>query len=55
VRLQGRVIEFPVTFQDRTEGESKFTGSIVQEAFGLVLRLWLADFGGRRRRRKQGG
>jgi dolichol-phosphate mannosyltransferase len=55
VRLQARVIEFPITFQDRTEGESKFTGSIVQEAFGLVVRLWLADFGGRRRRRQQGG
>ena len=55
VRLGGRVVEFPITFQDRTEGESKFTGSIVREAFGLVIRLWLADFGGRRRRRAQGG
>jgi glycosyltransferase involved in cell wall biosynthesis len=54
VRLGGKVVEFPITFQDRTEGVSKFNGSIVQEAFGLVLRLWWADFGGRRRRRAQG-
>ncbi len=55
VRLGGRVVEFPITFRDRTEGESKFSGSIVSEAFGLVVRLWLADFGGRRRRRALGG
>jgi dolichol-phosphate mannosyltransferase len=55
VRLGGRVVEFPITFRDRTEGESKFSGSIVREAFGLVLKLWIADFGGRRRRRAQGG
>lgn len=55
VRLGGRVVEFPITFRDRTEGESKFTGSIVREATLLVLRLWAADFGGRRRRRALGG
>jgi glycosyltransferase involved in cell wall biosynthesis len=55
VRLNGKVVEFPITFQDRTEGESKFSGSIVHEALGLVLHLWLADFGGRRRRRALGG
>ncbi|MFZ4811107.1 MAG: polyprenol monophosphomannose synthase [Ilumatobacteraceae bacterium] len=55
VRLGGKVVEFPITFPDRTEGESKMSGSIVSEALGLVLRLWVADFGGRRRRRKQGG
>jgi glycosyltransferase involved in cell wall biosynthesis len=55
VRLGGRVVEFPITFQDRLEGESKFTGSIVREAVGLVLRLWVGDFSGRRRRRQLGG
>ncbi len=55
VRLGGKVVEFPITFRDRMEGESKFTGSIMREALGLVVRLWIADFGGRRRRRAQGG
>lgn len=55
VRLGGRIVEFPITFRDRTAGDSKFSGSIVGEAFGLVLRLWVADFGGRRRRRAMGG
>lgn len=55
VRLGGRIVEFPITFRDRTAGESKFSGSIIHEAFGLVLRLWAADFGGRRRRRAMGG
>lgn len=55
VRLGGKVVEFPITFRDRMEGESKFNGSIVHEALFLVLRLWVADFGGRRRRRAQGG
>jgi dolichol-phosphate mannosyltransferase len=51
VRLGGKVVEFPITFRDRMEGESKFTGSIIREALGLVVRLWIADFGGRRQRR----
>jgi glycosyltransferase involved in cell wall biosynthesis len=55
VRLGGRVVEFPITFQDRLEGESKFTGSIVREALALVVRLWVEDFSGRRRRRQLGG
>ena len=55
VRLGGRVVEFPITFRDRTEGESKFNGSIVREALGLVVRLWARDFTGRRRRRALGG
>jgi dolichol-phosphate mannosyltransferase len=55
VRLGGKVIEFPITFRDRMEGESKFSGSIVREAFRLVVHLWIADFGGRRRRRALGG
>jgi dolichol-phosphate mannosyltransferase len=55
VRLGGKCVEFPITFRDRTEGVSKFSGSIVREAFGLVLRLWVADFSGRRQRRALGG
>ena len=55
VRLGGKVVEFPITFRDRMEGVSKFNGSIVREALLLVVRLWVADFGGRRRRRAQGG
>lgn len=55
VRVSGKIVEFPITFRDRMAGESKFSGSIMREAFGLVLRLWLADFRGRRRRRAQGG
>jgi glycosyltransferase involved in cell wall biosynthesis len=55
VRLGGKVVEFPITFRDRMEGESKFDGSIVREALLLVLKLWIADFGGRRRRRAIGG
>ena len=55
VRLGGRVVEFPITFEDRREGSSKFSGSIVREALVLVLRLWAADFSGRRRRRKISG
>ena len=55
VRAGGRVVEFPIVFPDRVEGVSKMSGSIVREAFGLVLRLWVLDFWGRRRRRAQGG
>jgi dolichol-phosphate mannosyltransferase len=55
VRIGGKVVEFPITFRDRTHGESKFSGSIVHEALFLVLKLWIADFGGRRRRRALGG
>ena len=55
VRAGGRVVEFPIVFPDRVEGVSKMSGSIVREAFGLVLRLWVLDFWGRRLRRAQGG
>lgn len=55
VRAGGSVVEFPVTFRDRTAGHSKMSGSIVREAGALVVRLWLADFRGRRRRRAGGG
>jgi glycosyltransferase involved in cell wall biosynthesis len=55
VRIGGKVVEFPITFRDRTEGVSKMSGGIVSEALLLVLKLWAADFGGRRRRRRKGG
>jgi dolichol-phosphate mannosyltransferase len=55
VRLGGSVVEIPITFRDRMEGDSKFSRGIVGEAFVLVGKLWLADFGGRRQRRALGG
>lgn len=35
-----KVIETPITFLNRTHGESKMTGGIANEAFWQVLRLW---------------
>lgn len=55
VRIGGKVVEFPITFRDRTEGASKMSGGIISEAIVLVFKLWFADFGGRRRRRAKGG
>jgi glycosyltransferase involved in cell wall biosynthesis len=55
VRIGGKVVEFPITFRDRTEGTSKMSGGIISEALVLVVKLWVADFGGRRRRRAKGG
>ncbi len=55
VRIGGKVVEFPITFRDRTAGISKMSGGIVREALVIVIKLWVADFGGRRRRRRQGG
>lgn len=55
VKLGGRVVEFPITFRDRTHGHSKMSKSIVREALWLVLKLWVSDFAGRRRRRALGG
>ncbi|TDT15927.1 dolichol-phosphate mannosyltransferase [Ilumatobacter fluminis] len=54
VRAEGKVVEFPITFRERTAGESKLSGGIVREAAGLVVRLWLADRRGRRERRRRG-
>jgi glycosyltransferase involved in cell wall biosynthesis len=39
VRLGGTVVEVPITFTDRVEGDSKMSGRIVVEAFVLVT-LW---------------
>lgn len=50
----GKIVEFPITFHDRTEGQSKMSGNIVKEAMLLVLKLWVSDFRGRHRRRAQG-
>jgi dolichol-phosphate mannosyltransferase len=55
VRIGGKVVEFPITFRDRTAGESKMSGGIVREALMIVIKLWVADFGGRRQRRAKGG
>jgi glycosyltransferase involved in cell wall biosynthesis len=55
VSAGGKVVEFPISFQDRTEGVSKMSGSIISEAFVLVAKLWFNDFNGRRSRRREGG
>lgn len=51
----GKVVEFPISFKDRTEGASKMSHGIIREAMVLVARLWVSDFRGRRRRRALGG
>lgn len=55
VRDGGRIVEFPITFRERSLGQSKMSKGIVREALVLVLRLWLADRRGRRQRRRRGG
>ncbi|MET0144318.1 MAG: polyprenol monophosphomannose synthase [Ilumatobacteraceae bacterium] len=55
VRLGGRVVEFPIVFEDRRAGTSKLSQDIVGEAFGLVVRLWLDDRRDRRARRRRSG
>lgn len=54
VRQGARIVEFPITFRDRTRGQSKLSKAIVGEAMVLVLRLWLDDRRGRRQRRQEG-
>jgi dolichol-phosphate mannosyltransferase len=54
VRAEGRIVEFPITFRERTAGESKLSNGIVGEAFLLVLKLWAGDRTGRRQRRRRG-
>ncbi len=54
VRIGGKVVEFPITFRDRVEGASKMSGGIIREASVLVARLWISDFRGRRKRRREG-
>jgi glycosyltransferase involved in cell wall biosynthesis len=55
VRIGGKVVEFPITFRDRTAGVSKMSGGIVREALVIVVKLWVGDFRGRRERRVKGG
>ncbi|CAB4878161.1 unannotated protein [freshwater metagenome] len=55
VRAGGKIVEIPITFRDRTAGQSKMSQNIVQEALVLVLKLWIEDRRGRRQRRIQGG
>ncbi len=55
VRAEGKIVEFPITFRERTAGESKLSNGIVNEAFVLVVRLWLHDMRGRRQRRRHSG
>ena len=55
VRAEGKIVEFPITFRERTVGESKLSNGIVNEAFVLVMRLWLQDMRGRRQRRRHSG
>jgi dolichol-phosphate mannosyltransferase len=54
VRAGGRIVEFPITFRERTAGESKLSNGIVREATLLVVRLWWGDLRGRRERRRRG-
>jgi dolichol-phosphate mannosyltransferase len=55
VRSGGRIVEFPIVFRDRQAGESKLSRGIVNEAVGLVARLWFDDRRGRRARRRRSG
>ncbi len=38
-----KIAEVPIIFTDRTQGQSKMAGGIVNEAFWLVWRLWLQN------------
>ena len=55
VRAGGRIVEFPIAFRERENGESKLSRGIVREAAGLVARLWFEDRRGRRQRRRRDG
>jgi dolichol-phosphate mannosyltransferase len=50
VRLGARIVEFPITFIDRTRGTSKMSRRIVVEALGLVTLWGLRDVLALRRR-----
>jgi dolichol-phosphate mannosyltransferase len=38
-----KVVEVPIIFTERTHGQSKMGGGIINEAFWLVWRLWLQN------------
>jgi dolichol-phosphate mannosyltransferase len=45
-RKRFRIVEIPIVFVDRTEGQSKMSGKIVREAIWMVWRLrWWALIG----------
>lgn len=46
-KKQFRIVEIPIVFVDRTEGTSKMSGSIVQEAVWMVWRLRFWSMTGR--------
>lgn len=52
VRNGGRIVEIPITFRDRTRGQSKLSYRIIGEAFRLVMGLAWSDLGVRLRRRR---
>jgi dolichol-phosphate mannosyltransferase len=47
LRIGGRVVEMPITFTDRTRGESKMSRAIVLEAVRQVPALRLRALRGR--------
>ena len=49
-RLGYRLLEVPITFTDRTAGQSKMSKGIVKEAVLGVLQMRLSGIGGRERR-----
>ncbi|MCU1388063.1 MAG: hypothetical protein JWL72_1401 [Ilumatobacteraceae bacterium] len=54
VRAGGKIVEIPITFRDRTKGQSKMSQGIIREGFVMVLALWIKDRAGRRERRHLG-
>ena len=38
-----KIVEVPIVFTERTHGQSKMAGGIINEAFWLVWRLWLQN------------
>jgi dolichol-phosphate mannosyltransferase len=38
-----KIVEVPIIFTERTQGQSKMAGGIINEAFWLVWRLWLQN------------
>jgi len=41
-----KIVEVPIIFTDRTEGESKMNGGIIQEAvFGVLNLKWKSTIG----------
>lgn len=47
-----KVTEVPIIFTDRTEGQSKMSGSIAREALGLVLSWRIQEWRDRREQRR---